>query len=123
MLGFAEDLLSRRSAKRDSSKNYRGAEANDHDLKRAEAILAAGLEAFGIRESELSDLKKSADEKGLIAIIIRSETTVRSAWLAEKLQMGTVANVTSVSKAMAVHLQDDKRLKRVKKKIYAIILS
>ena len=123
MLGFAEDLLSRRSAKRDSSKNYRGAEANDYDLKRAEAILAAGLEAFGIRESELSDLKKSADEKGLIAIIIRSETTVRSAWLAEKLQMGTVANVTRVSNAMAAHLRDDKRLKRVKKKIYTIISS
>jgi hypothetical protein len=48
---FAEDLLSRRSAKRDSSKNYRGAEANDYHLKRAEAILAAGLEAFGISES------------------------------------------------------------------------
>ena len=74
-------------------------------------------------ESELSDLKKSADEKGLIAMIIRSDTTVRSAWLAEKLQMGTVANVTRVSNAMAAHLQDDKRLKRVKKKIYAIISS
>ncbi len=56
-------------------------------------------------------------------MIIRSETTVRSAWLAEKLQMGTVANVTRVSNAMAAHLQDDKRLKRVKKKIYAIISS
>ncbi len=32
MLAFAEDLLSRRSTKRDRSKIYRGAEANDYDL-------------------------------------------------------------------------------------------
>jgi hypothetical protein len=37
--------------------------------------------------------------------------------------MGTVANVTRVSNAMAAHLQDDKGLKRVKKKIYAKISS
>ena len=49
-----------------------GAEARDHGTKRAEEIFVMGLEAFGISESELPQLKKSSDEKALIASIIRT---------------------------------------------------
>ena len=39
MLAIAEDVLSRRSPKRDRSKNYRGADSNDYGMRRAEAII------------------------------------------------------------------------------------
>ena len=123
MLGFAGDLLSLRSTKRDRSKNYRGAEARDHGTKRAEEIFGMGLEAFGISESELPELKKSSDEKALIASIIRTETSVPIAWVAETLQMGTAANVTRASKAIEGRLEGNRKLKQIKKRIYASISS
>lgn len=123
MLGFAEDLLSLRSTKRDRSKNYRGAEARDHGAKRAEEILRIGLEAFGISESELPELKKSSDEKFLIASIIRTETAVPIAWVAETLQMGTAANLTRAGKAIEGRLEGNRKLKQTKKRIYANISS
>jgi len=33
-------------------------------------------------------MKKGADEKLLIASLVREETTVKARWLAERLQMG-----------------------------------
>ena len=123
MLGLAEELLNRRSPKRDQNKNYRGAETNDYGIKRAEEIVAAGLEAFGIVENELREMRKSCVEKVLISSIIRAETSVRIAWVAEKLQMGTTSNVTRASKLIGTLLERDKRLKRLRKKIYATISS
>ena len=123
MLGFAEDLLALRSTKRDRSKNYRGAEAKDHGSKRAEAIIKAGLEAFGISKADLPKLKKSAEAKALLASIIRTETAVRIAWIAETLKMGTAANVTRASKVIEERLAGDRKLKRMKKQIYANISS
>ena len=123
VLGLAEELLSRRSPKRDRSRNYRGADSGDHGIKQAEAILKAGLEAFGLGEEELRGLKKSCEEKALIAAIIRAETAVRVGWLAEKLGMGTLANVTRASKAMAARLPTDPALKRIERRIHANIAS
>jgi REP element-mobilizing transposase RayT len=119
MLAVAEDLLSRRSPKRDRSKNYRGADSSDYGIKRAEAIIDSGLAAFDLDQEKLGEMKKSADEKSLIAAIVRKETTVKASWVAEKLQMGSVANVTRASKAIAHRLAGDRRLQRIQKKILA----
>ena len=123
MLGLAEDLLALRSARSNRSKNYRGAEARDHGIKQADAIVKAGLQVFGIEEPDLPKLKKSAVEKALIASIIRSETSVPVAWITEKLKMGTTANVTRASKSIIERLPGDRQLKRAKKQIYATIPS
>ena len=123
MLGFAEDLLELRSTKRDNSRNYRGAEAKDHSIHRAEEIIRSGLEAFGITNSDLPELKKSAEEKALLASIVRTETAVPIAWIAERLQMGTAANVTRASKVIEEQLNGDRKLKRIRKQLYANISS
>lgn len=62
-----------------------------HGEKHAEAILSAGLEAFGIEEDQLADMKKGADVKCMIAAIVREETAVKVARLAERLKMGSPA--------------------------------
>ncbi len=120
---IAEDLLSRRSPKRDRNKNYRGADSNDHSIKRAEAIVGAGLAALDLDDEKLGEMKKSADEKSLIAAIVRAETSVRASWVAQRLQMGSVANVTRACKAIGERLAGDRRLKRMHKMILANISS
>jgi REP element-mobilizing transposase RayT len=123
MLGLAEDLLSSRSSGNDKGGNYRGAELRDYGTKRAEAIIAAGLDALGLDGGMLREMKKSADEKSLIAAIVREETTVKARWLAEKLHMGSVANVSRASREIAGRLPGDRNLKRLRKKVYAKIPS
>ena len=68
-------------------------------------------------------MKKGAGEKSLIAAIVRAETSVKASWVAERLQMGSVANVTRASKAIADRLAGDRRLKRMPKEIFANIPS
>ncbi len=68
-------------------------------------------------------MKKSADEKSLIAAIARAETSVRASWVAQRLQMGSVANVTRASKAIGERLAGDRKLKRMHKMILANISS
>ncbi|MFT4551302.1 MAG: hypothetical protein ACI9MB_005283 [Verrucomicrobiales bacterium] len=123
MLGLAEELLALRSKRRNLSQNYRGAEARDHGIRQAEAIVRAGQVAFGIRDDDLLGLKMSAVEKALIASIIRTETSVPVAWITAKLKMGTTANVTRASKSIVGRLPGDRRLKRVMKQIHATIPS
>ncbi len=58
MLGFAEELTALRSARSNRRKNYRGAEAQDHGIKRADTIFKAGLKTFGIKEADLNRHEK-----------------------------------------------------------------
>ena len=71
---------------------------------RREAIIGSGLAAFDLDEKELGEMKTSADGKSLIAAIVRAETSVRASWVAERLQMGSVANVTRATRAIAHRL-------------------
>ena len=68
-------------------------------------------------------MKKSADEKSLIAAIVRAQTSVKATWVAERLQMGSVANVTRASKAIEDRLAGDRMLKRIQKEVLANISS
>ena len=123
MLEIAEGLLSRRSPKRDRNKNYRGADSNDYGIRRAEAIVTAGLAEFDLDEEDLGEMKKSAEEKSLIAAIVRAETSVKASWVAERLHMGSVANVTRASRAIGGRLAGDRRLRRIRREILANISS
>ena len=123
MLELAEDLLSRRSSRRKASKNYRGEEVNDHGERRANEVVRAGLEAFGLEDEDLESMKKSADEKALIASLIREGTTVRLEWITKKLKMGSVANVTRACVAIAERLPKERALRRSRNRISANISS
>ncbi|MFV2044793.1 MAG: hypothetical protein ACC700_16355, partial [Anaerolineales bacterium] len=123
MLGLAEDLLSRHAPGSGRGGNYRGEELRDYGTRRAEAIIAAGLDTFELDEGDLGEMKKGADEKLLIAAIVREETVVKARWLAERLQMGSVANVSRASREIAQRLPGDRKLSRLRKEIYARIPS
>ena len=78
------------------------------ELKRnlgAERASDAGLAAFDLNDEKLRQIKMSADEKSLIAALVRAETVVRASWVAEQLRMGSVANATRASKAIEHSLE------------------
>ncbi len=123
MLEKAEELLQRRSSPSKKSKNYAGEEIRDHGVRRAERIARCGLEVFGLGEEDLPNIPKDADEKALTALLIRGETTVPLAWIAERLGMGSTSTVTRASIAIGERLKKDRALKSARKKIIARIVS
>ena len=74
--------------------NYRGTQRRDHDLSEAERLIAKGLKQLGITEEEILDSKNVRLEKQALVWLIKSHTTVRGNWLAERLQMGHPVNVS-----------------------------
>ncbi len=58
------------------SGNYRGSEMKAHDETRAEEIVSLGLEVIGLGEADLTKLPMSDDRKALIALEVRSSTTM-----------------------------------------------
>ena len=81
----AKTLAGRAKRKADG---YQGAELSDHGERRAEQILRAGLEHFGVRREELRSAAKADWRKGLVAALIQKETTVRLDWISQRLNMG-----------------------------------
>ena len=81
----AKTLAGRAKRKADG---YQGAELSDHGERRAERILEAGLEHFGVRREELRSAAKADRRKGLVAALIQKETTVRVDWISQRLSMG-----------------------------------
>ena len=81
----AKTLAGRAKRKADG---YQGAELRDHGERRAERILQAGLEHFGVSREELRSAAKADWRKGLVASLIQKETTVRLDWISQKLSMG-----------------------------------
>jgi REP element-mobilizing transposase RayT len=79
---------------RTKNDNYRGSQRRDHDLAEAEALLAEGLKRLGITEEEILESKSVRLEKQALVWLIKSHTTVRGNWLAERLQMGHPVNVS-----------------------------
>ena len=69
----------------------------------------------------MTPLRGTDPYRSLLTSIVRTETAVRIGWIAEKLKMGTAANLTRVSKVIAGRLAGNRKLKRIKKQIYAVI--
>ena len=86
-----------------------------HDQSRAEAMLAAGLRALGIRSGDLATLPKGQREKLVLAWWLYGQTTVRRRWVAEQLRMGYE---TRVSQAVRLVKSSRKRvIKEMKNKL------
>jgi hypothetical protein len=90
MLKLAKAVLGRKR-----SRSYRAAAVHKaHDATVAEALLAEGLQAAGLTDDGLLRLPGSEPRKVAIARMIWERTTVPQSWLAEKLMMGSAANVS-----------------------------
>lgn len=68
-----------------SSREYR----RDHGERRAESLLFGGLGLAGLDESDLAELPKGDWRKRVIGHVLKRETSVRLAWLGERLRMGS----------------------------------
>ena len=107
MLKLAQKVLSA-GAKR---KNYgSGAAILDHHLSRAEALLESGLRVCGLQAAALSGLPCNDERKTLVALVIKSQTTVPLDWIAQKLHMGTRSTVSRVTGVLSKRLPNDKKL-------------
>jgi REP element-mobilizing transposase RayT len=96
---FAERLMAigRKALGKRRERGYRASlEAKAHDLRRAEEILAAGLEAAGLGAEEIRRLPGSDVRKVSVARAIWESTTVSQSWLAEHLGMSSAANVSQL---------------------------
>jgi putative transposase len=72
-----------------------------HDEAEAENLVAAGLARLGLTNEELPRLKKSDPRKMALAGFVRRETAVSNRWLAQRLHLG---HVSQVSRAGALEL-------------------
>jgi REP element-mobilizing transposase RayT len=94
---FAEKMLSLTDsdlpAKR--ARAYRSSAVRQaHDARQAERWLREGLAAAGLDARELARTKGSDPRKVALAKLLWERTTVGQGWLAERLQMGSAANVS-----------------------------
>jgi hypothetical protein len=89
---FRESLLERVDHKVAATERH--APRQPHDQSRAEAMLAAGLRALGIRSGDLATLPKGQREKLVLAWWLYGQTTVRRRWVAEQLRRGYETRVS-----------------------------
>jgi putative transposase len=68
--------------------SYSGGSRKMHDARRAEELLKRGLDVFGMKEDDLSLLRKGDVRKKVIAWIIRKNTGVKNEWISERMYMG-----------------------------------
>jgi len=96
---FAEKLLGEMAAviaPKRRKGSVRGEAARAHDEAEAERLAAGSLGHLKMPESteELRGRGKWRNEKVVIAALIREQTSVKNAWVADRLAMGHEGNVT-----------------------------
>lgn len=96
-VGFRDWLLERIgdgfSEKR--NRNYRsGVQGHDHGRARAEWLIDAGSDCFGVDEEALRQARGSEPKRLAIVDAIWRQTNVSQAWIAERLGLRSAANVS-----------------------------
>jgi putative transposase len=74
--------------------NLRGEQRRAHDECEAERLLEVALSALNMTESELLNLRFNRPEKQAVAWLLKSRTTVTGVWIAQRIRMGSRANVS-----------------------------
>ncbi len=77
-------------------KEHYGAERQESQAEQAERVVGEELRRRRWREATLGQRPKGDPEKVKIAVRLRRETLVTMAWIATRLQMGSVANVNTL---------------------------
>ena len=92
-----------------------------HDQAAGERLLRSGMRAIGLQDSELGKRRKGVPEKAALAWWLRQRTTVRLAWIAERLEMG---HASRVSQAVArMRKRPSRRLKQLQRTLKRVELS
>ncbi len=85
---FREEMLEKIENLPGERVSFSGEEVRRHDEQEAERLLVEGMTVLGLKEDDLSTMRKGAEEKALLAWLMRKHTAVPNAWIAERLQMG-----------------------------------
>ena len=93
MIGLLDGVLAGR--RKDS---FSGEEVESHDEAAAERLVLAGLEALGIAQADLPEMKMSSPAKYAVAWLVRQNTSVRNRWIKDRLRMGTATNLADFLK-------------------------
>jgi len=94
--GFLERMLSllESAGEKHGRRSRRDATVeHDHGLGAANRLFQAGLRHLELREADLAALPKGDPRKLALAAHIRQRTSVPTAWIAERLQLGHVSRV------------------------------
>ena len=81
-------------------ESHSGGARQAHGETEARRLLAKGLAALGLSQSELEDLPKSAPEKTVLAWWLRKRTTASLRWIGQVLAMGHYTRVTQAVSRM-----------------------
>ena len=95
--------------------SFSGDGARAHDEGEAENLVQMALQELSLDEEDLETLKKGADEKALIAWLIRKRTVVQNRWIANRLSMGAPAYVSMLVKKAGE--MKGRRLVKMRKKL------
>ena len=90
LLKIADQVLKGRK-----ESSYSGESKRMHDNKAAEDLVQQAFEILDIAESDVISMKKSDLNKQVIAWLLKKETSVRNAWIADRLCMGHYTAVTN----------------------------
>jgi len=112
---LAASSLANRKMKR--ADGYHGAEITDHSLRRATALVKAGLAYFCLDANSLLDSAKNDDRKALIADLIQSETTMRLDWITDQLIMGTRSGVCRAISRIRRKISEDAEWRGIRDEI------
>lgn len=93
---FRSELLKEIDKKREEIKenSWSGPAIELHNENRAEELIAAGLKNLGIEEAALADMRKNAPEKVVLAWLVKTRTHVPNIWIAKRLKMGHLTNLS-----------------------------
>ena len=91
---FRKELLTQMSGK--AGPEHFGEEIRKSAEEKAEGLIAQELKKLGWQESELSRRRKGDKRKIKIALRLRREVTMTSAWITQRLQMGTRTHLTQL---------------------------
>ena len=91
---FRVELLAAMSERMGPS--HYGRQRHESGEEKAERLVSEGLAAVGWRESELTHRRKGDPVKVEIARVLRQQTTMTLAWIANRLQMGTWTYVSNL---------------------------
>jgi hypothetical protein len=121
--GFGERLtgLLEKAVEGRQRASHSGPARVAHDQAAAERLVRAGMKAVGLQASDLKKLRKGAPEKAALAWWLRERTTVRLAWIAERLDMG---HASRVSQAVArMRKRPGRRLKQLQRMLKGVQLN
>lgn len=85
---FRDEMIDRIESLSGKRESFSGDQVRMHDEHEAESLLKAGLFVLGMDEEALVSLRKGADEKALLAWLLRRHSVVSNAWIAGRLKMG-----------------------------------